>query len=163
MKFHLEGASWTLEFSTGATSVMCANAQTKATSCEAVGQLYSRDLTSSSVLVEHASVLKPRRASRARVQFDLKTAYAERVKLFKSGLHCIGIWHTHPESHPSPSAEDRRLARDYAIAAKPALTGIVFVIVGTQPMPNAFGVWVDNGEKLQIATVVTTSRRLSGR
>jgi proteasome lid subunit RPN8/RPN11 len=159
MRFQLAGASWTLEFMAQAISVMCANAQTKATSCEAVGQLYTRDLTGSAVLVEHASILKPRRASRGRVQFDPKVAYAERIELFKRGLHCVGLWHTHPEFHPSPSGEDRRLARGYAIAAKPALTGIVFVIVGTQPMPNAIRVWVDTGEELQLATVVDTSLR----
>lgn len=151
MEFQLKGAHWSLDFAPAATSIMCANAQTKFASCEAVGQLYTRDLTSSSVVVEHATVLKPRRASRGRVQFDPKSAYAERAELFKQGLHCVGIWHTHPEPQPSPSGEDRRLARDYAIAAKPALSGIVFVIVGTQPLPNAFRVWVDNGEELHIA------------
>lgn len=161
MRFQLEGAQWSLEFTPAATSVMCANAQTKFASCEAVGQLYTRDLTSSSVLVERATLLKPRRASRGRVQFDPKVAYAERVEFFKLGLHCVGIWHTHPEAHPSPSEEDRHLARDYAIAARPALSGIIFVIVGTQPLPNAFRVWVDNGQELRIANATSTLLRLT--
>ena len=131
---------------------MYANAQTKSTSSEAVGQLYSRDLTGSTVFVEHASLLKPRRASRGRVQFDPKIAFAERTALFKQGLHCVGIWHTHPERYPSPSGEDKALARDYALAARPALTGIVFVIVGTLPAPNAFRVWIDNGTEMRIAS-----------
>jgi len=154
MKFRLQGATWNLEFAPEATAVMCANAQTKLTSCEAVGQLYTRDLTTTSIFVEHATLLVPRRASRGCVQFDPTKAYAERAALFKRGLHCIGIWHTHPERHPSPSGEDRLLARDYAIAAMPALAGIVFVIVGTLPAPNAFSVWVDNGSKLCFADVV---------
>lgn len=151
MRFRLEGANWDLKFSPAATSVMYANAQVKPTSAESVGQLYTRDLTTSTVLIEHASLLKPRRASRGRVQFDTNAAYAERTALFKQGLHCVGIWHTHPEPYPSPSGEDKVLARDYAIAAKPALTGIVFVIVGTLPQPDAFKVWVDNGQQLSIA------------
>jgi len=154
MRFRLDGASWDLEFDPGATSVMYANAQVKPTSAESVGQLYTRDLTTSTVLIEHASLLKPQRASRGRVQFDPKTAYAERVTLFKQGLHCVGIWHTHPEPYPSPSGEDKLLARDYAAAAKPALTGIVFVIVGTLPPPDVFRVWVDNGQQLRIAECV---------
>jgi proteasome lid subunit RPN8/RPN11 len=157
MRFRLEGANWSLEFAPGATSVMRANAQTKLTSSEAVGQLYTRDLTGATVIVEHASLLVPRRASRGRVQFDPQKAYAERTALFKRGLHCIGIWHTHPERHPSPSGEDRALARDYAIAARPALAGIVFVIVGTLPPPNTFRVWVDNGNALRPAETIPQS------
>lgn len=157
MRFRLEGAHWVLEFAPEATALMCANAQTKLLSCEAVGQLYTRDLTSSSVVVEHATLLKPRHTCRGRVKFAPKAAYAERVELFRHGLHCVGIWHTHPEPYPSPSGEDRRLARDYAIAARPALSGIVFVIVGTQLPPNAFRVWVDNGEELHLAN--STSSR----
>ena len=148
MKFQLVDAHWTLEFAPDATAVMCANAQTQKMSCEAVGQLYTRDLTCPSVVIEHATVLKPRSASRGRVQFDPRSAYEERTDLFKHGLHCVGIWHTHPEPHPSPSGEDRCLARDYAAAAKSTLSGIVFVIVGTLPLPNAFRVWVDDGHEL---------------
>lgn len=149
--FQIDGASWTMEFSRLAISVMQAHAQTQANLCESVGQLYSRDLTSNHLLIEYATRLKPRRATRGRVQFNPKTAYAERVALFKEGLHCVGIWHTHPEPNPSPSGEDMVLARDYAIAAKPALTGIVFVIVGTLPAPDSYKVWVDNGEELSSA------------
>lgn len=154
MKFQLQGANWNLEFAPEATAVLCANAQTKSASYEAVGQLYTRDLTGTTVLVEHASLLVPRRASRGRVQFDPQKAYTERTALFERGLHCIGIWHTHPERHPSPSGEDKVLARDYAIAARPALAGIVFVIVGTLPPPNAFRVWVDNGNELCSADAI---------
>jgi proteasome lid subunit RPN8/RPN11 len=148
MKFRLEGATWNLEFAPEATAVMSANAQMKLGLCEAVGQLYTRDLSATCVLVEHASLLVPRRASRRRVQFDPTEAYAERAALFKYGMHCIGIWHTHPERYPSPSGEDRLLARDYALTARHALAGIVFVIVGTLPPPNAFSVWVNNGNEL---------------
>jgi len=151
MRFRLDGANWDLVFTAKAISTMCANAQTKWSSTESVGQLYTRDLTSSLVCVEHATLLKPRRSTRGRVQFDPNLAFSERLELFNQGLHCIGIWHTHPEPHPSPSAEDKVLARDYAIAASPALSGIVFVIVGTRPHPNAFKVWIDNGSQLRVA------------
>lgn len=143
-----------MEFGTRATSVMSAKAQTSRDSHESVGQLYARDLTGTSLLIEHASLLKPRRASRGRVQFDPKAAFAERVALFKDGLHCIGLWHTHPEPNPTPSMEDKVLARDYANAAKPDLSGIVFVIVGTLPPPNALKVWIDSGKELQLATML---------
>lgn len=64
------------------------------------------------------------------------------------------MWHTHPETHPKPSGEDRQLARNYAAAASQQVQGVVFVIVGTQPYPNGFRVWVDDGVKLRIAETV---------
>ena len=140
-----------MEFGLQATAVMQAYAQTHAGLCESVGQLYSRDLTGHHLLIEHATCLPPRRASRGRVQFDPKSALAERKLLFRQGLHCVGLWHTHPEPYPDPSEEDRTLARDYAAAAKPVLTGIVFVIVGTLQPPNAFRVWIADGEILLTA------------
>jgi proteasome lid subunit RPN8/RPN11 len=144
LRFQLQGASWTLEFAPETIEVMRLHAQTKTTSCESVGQLYARDLAKSTVIVEHATILKPTEASRARVRFNPKAAYAERVRLFERGLHCVGLWHTHPEPYPSPSA------------AEAATSGIVFAIVGNLPMPYTLRVWVDNGSELLSASVVQT-------
>jgi proteasome lid subunit RPN8/RPN11 len=71
--------------------------------------------------------------------------------MFDQGFHCVGLWHTHPEPHPSPSREDRVLARDYANSANSQLSGIVFVIVGNLPHPNCFSIWVDDGTNLLVA------------
>lgn len=114
-----------------------------------MGQLFSRDLTSECVVIEEATVLTPTWAAWARIQFDPRRAAAERVKKFESGLHCIGLWHTHPEALPNPSSEDRLLVRDHALTAKGQLTGLVFAIVGTLPMPAGLRVWVDDGEALR--------------
>lgn len=148
MYFQLEGAQWLLEFGPQATALMEEHAQTMVHLPESVGQLYTRDLTSAHMYIEHATLLLPRRASRGRVQFDTKSALAERELLFRQGLHCVGIWHTHPEPRPSPSSEDRSLAKDFALAAQPALTGVIFVIVGTLPSPHAYSVWVADGKNL---------------
>lgn len=151
LRFQLDDASWYLEFSTAANSVMYAHAQTGRHSRESVGQLYTRDLTRATVSIDHATWMRPKLASWARVKFDPKKALAERVALFEQGFHCVGIWHTHPEPYPAPSGEDRTLARDYAISAKSQLDGIVFVIVGTRAHPNAYNVWVDDGLELLTA------------
>ena len=68
--------------------------------------------------------------------------------MFAQGLHCIGLWHTHPEARPQPSSEDLVLAKDYALAVRPILTGLVFVIVGTLPFPRGLAVWVHDGMRL---------------
>ncbi len=151
LRFQLNDANWCLEFSTAASSVMYAHAQTGPHSRESVGQLYTRDLTRAIVSIDHATWMTPKLASWARVKFDPKKALAERVALFEQGFHCVGIWHTHPEPSPVPSSEDRTLARDYAISAKSQLHGIVFVIIGTRAHPNAYNVWVDDGFELLTA------------
>ena len=118
---------------------------------EAVGQLFTRDLTTDCVIIERATVLTPAWAIRTRVKFDTAKAMSEREQLFEVGLHCVGFWHTHPEPLPEPSDDDRVLAREHALAAKPALSGLVFVIVGTTPPPAGLRVWIDDGRELRMA------------
>jgi len=52
-------------------------------------------------------------AERKRVRYDIDTT--ELVQLFtlfrESGVDHLGIYHSHPNSEPSPSETDRRLAR----------------------------------------------------
>jgi hypothetical protein len=151
MHYALDAASWSLEFSQAALHVFAKNAQRGIFSKEAVGQLYSRDLTSSPVLVDAATLLKPSWARRAAVGFDTVQAKKERAQMFDKGSHCVGFWHTHPQQFPEPSEEDRRLARDHAEAARPQLAGIVFVIVGTADFPAGLRVWVDDGAQLRLA------------
>ena len=119
---------------------------------ESVGQLYSRDLTQPVVCIDFATRLNPKMAWRGRVKFDRKKALAERETFFVDGWHCVGIWHTHPEPVPSPSLEDRMLARDYAMAARPQVDGIVFVIVGTKSFPDGVCAWIDDGQDLMAAS-----------
>lgn len=94
---------------------MLSQAQVGMKGRESVGQLYTRDLTAQTVLIELATRLPPRRRLRKRMS--------------SSREDCIGLWHTHPETHPKPSGEDRQLARNYAAAASQQVQGVVFVIV----------------------------------
>lgn len=116
---------------------------------ESVGQLYARNLTADDVSVEVATLLPPVSASRCGVRFNPSHAFDERVKLFKEGLHCVGLWHTHPEPIPVPSMEDELLAADYARAAAQELLGIVFVIVGKKSFPHGLGVWIHDQSSLR--------------
>lgn len=152
--YALPEACWRLEFSASAWLVLDRHAQRKRGMKESVGQLFTRDLTSACVVVDVATVLSPTTSAWTRVRFDIKLAMAEREAMFEKGLHCIGLWHTHPEPEPQPSSEDRVLAREHALAAKPQLSGLVFAIVGNSAMPSALRVWVDDGVKLLAAALV---------
>lgn len=149
--YQLRGALWCLQFSVAALQTMSAHIQRGPRSRESVGQLYSRDLTSDRIVIEEATVLTPAWAAWARVKFNPHHAAAERAKQFESGLHCVGLWHTHPEALPTPSSDDKLLAREHALSAKGQLTGLVFAILGTQPIPAGLRVWVDDGEALCLA------------
>jgi proteasome lid subunit RPN8/RPN11 len=151
--YRLPGATWSLRFSESALQTLLDRVQHLRTSKESVGQLFVRDLMQDPVVVEVATVLVPTRAAWARVTFDNDLAMTEREALFEKGLHCIGLWHTHPEPSPTPSTDDRMLAREHALAARPQLAGIVFVIVGTIPAAAGIRVWVDDGIALLAATV----------
>lgn len=157
LHFELADANWRLEFGRDAMRTMLSYAQTNRWSRESVGQLYTRDLSQPIIVVEHATWLQPKSSSWSRVRFDPQKAFAERQVLFQSGLHCIGIWHTHPESNPTPSGEDVRLSKDYALAASSQLRGIVFLIVGTRPYPDGFRVWIDDGIELRVANPVSSA------
>ena len=146
--YRLPQANWALEFGASALETLQKHVQVSSRSKESVGQLYSGDLTSDYLVVDVATVLKPTWAAWAKVRFDTGQAMAERQTLFERGLHCIGLWHTHPEPNPTPSPEDRALSRDHALAAAPQLSGIVFAIVGTLPMPAGLRVWIHDGQEL---------------
>lgn len=159
LTYQLPDAVWRLQFSATALRTLRGHVQRKPESRESVGQLYSRDLTSDCIVVEEATVLTPTWAAWARVQFDPRRAAAERSKKFESGLHCIGFWHTHPEALPNPSPDDKVLVREHALSAKGQLTGLVFAILGTRPMPAGLCVWVDDGAALHLAEPLSAQNK----
>lgn len=116
---------------------------------ESVGQLFTADLTKPTVTIEEATVLQPRRASRASVSFDSSEMMRQREEFFRRRLFCVGVWHTHPEPNPQPSTTDALLAADHAKAARPVLNGLVFAIVGTRPFPAGWYVGVHDGLRLR--------------
>ncbi|MFZ3000330.1 MAG: Mov34/MPN/PAD-1 family protein [Undibacterium umbellatum] len=152
--FQLPGATWSMHLTEEVVEFLGSHAQLDSRAPESVGQLYSRDLTASVIVIERATKLRAKSASRVKVKFDPKEAYAERKVLFESGLHCVGLWHTHPEPTPSPSGDDKHLARDYALSAKSYVTGIVFAIVGNCPLPSGMRIWVDDRSKLLPANLI---------
>jgi integrative and conjugative element protein (TIGR02256 family) len=59
---------------------------------------------------------------------------------FKSGLHFIGEWHTHPEACPRPSSVDLRSMSECFLLSKHQLAGLVMIILGTERTMD--GVWI---------------------
>jgi proteasome lid subunit RPN8/RPN11 len=149
--FYLAGADWDLKLSEPAIAVLSRHAQRRWFQRESVGQLFASDLTSRTIVVDAATVLQPKRSAWASVTLDSDEAQAQREMLFREGMHCVGLWHTHPEGNPSPSGTDARLAADHAQAAKPVLNGLVFAIVGNRPFPMGWYIGVHDGDRFHVA------------
>ncbi|MCA8458073.1 Mov34/MPN/PAD-1 family protein [Burkholderia multivorans] len=158
MRFTLPRAEWALVLEDSALRTLYSRVQNDRRCTESVGQLYSPSLSSSEVVVRIATVLKPKSASRASVVIDRALADSERSTMFDAGMHCIGMWHTHPEPRPYPSSADIKLAEDYAQAAcRVGLAGIVFMIAGTAAFPEGLYVGVHDGEKMHHALPILST------
>lgn len=79
---------------------------------------------------------------RTRFAFFPKLSHQQRVidKQFRSGLHFIGEWHTHPEPRPTPSSVDLRSMADCFRDSRHQLTSIVMLILGTEASFD--GLWI---------------------
>lgn len=143
--YEIPGASWSLEFPAEVLGFLGSYAQVGLKTKEAVGQFYARDLTTSSVIVDVVTCLKPKSSWFAGLKIDISTVNRERAEMFAQGLHCLGFWHSHPEAVPQPSFTDRALAASHAKAAKEEFSALLFVIFGTDPFPRGLGVWFHDG------------------
>lgn len=136
LRYRFPNARWELVLPEAALDALATHAQHSVCAPEAAGQLYARTLTTQDVVIEHLTLLQPKLSARDKFRFDLAKANEERVMLFNQGLHCIGLWHTHPEVTPRPSPEDLAFAKNHAQAASCQLAGILFLIVGTASFPQ---------------------------
>jgi len=136
LRYKFPNANWAIIIPPEIQDQLAAHAQHYAHAPEAAGQLFARSLITQTVIIEKVTLLQPIRSTRNRFRFNLAEAFEERAALFNAGMNFIGLWHTHPESFPSPSSEDLIFARDHATAASKQLAGILFLIVGTAPFPH---------------------------
>lgn len=153
--YRIPGASWTIELPLEALDTLQLHAQRRWWSKEAAGQLFSHDPASNAIRVDTVTTLPHKTASRTGLRLNIRAVAEERELLFEQGLHCLGFWHTHPELTPSPSAADIELAAEHARAGGEAFAGLVFVILGTSPVPKGLGVWVHDGTTLWRAVLET--------
>jgi proteasome lid subunit RPN8/RPN11 len=155
MRFAIPHAEWTLRLNDDALETFRSRVQRRHHGVESVGQLYAPSFATSEIEIRTATILLPRAASRTRVVIDKPQAERERAAMFENGMHCAGVWHTHPERWPSPSVDDNRLAEDYAqAAASVGLAGVIFVIVGTDSFPGGLFVGVHDGNSMHRAAMI---------
>jgi integrative and conjugative element protein (TIGR02256 family) len=64
---------------------------------------------------------------------------------YKKGLHFVGDWHTHPQSYPRPSSEDRKSIHDCFLKSRHDLLAFVLIVVGTADPPSGLHVGLYDG------------------
>lgn len=124
-----------------------AHRQLKPTQREAGGQLFARFDGTDTVIVRATG---PRQSDQRSWYSFVPNRFAERReirKMFKSGLHYVGDWHTHPERHPSPSPTDIASFQDMFRKSRHQLSNFVMFIAGT----------AEGNDGLYIALVDATS------
>ncbi len=85
---------------------------------ESGGQLFGK-IDGWNVIVSEATGPNPEDThSRVSFVFDVQTANKEIADRFGRGLHYLGDWHTHPETFPQPSLQDRQNAGRMFTTAK---------------------------------------------
>lgn len=98
---------------------------------EAGGQLFAKVLDAGWLVEEATGPRINDIRSRFGFEPDRPAERREIQKLFATGLHYVGDWHTHPEPTPTPSQIDLNSIRDMVQASKHELPGFLMLIVGT--------------------------------
>ena len=113
---------------------------------EAGGQLFAR-FEGNIVRVSQAT--GPRETDhRSLVNFipDRMEERKEIKQLFRSRLHYVGDWHTHPVAYPRPSETDIDSFRDMFRKSRHKLASFVMLIVGTAVAPNGLFIGLCNND-----------------
>ena len=122
---------------------------------EAGGQLFARFADRDTVRIGRAT--GPRWSDRRGRTFFLPNRWAERReihRLFRSGEHFVGDWHTHPEERPVPSDTDIVSVQEMFRQSSHALGAFVMVIVGTGDLPAGLLVALVNADSIHELRVV---------
>lgn len=141
--FRLPDDRGIIKFSAAVLTHMYCYAQNNFWKTEAGGQLFSKTPECESVLIDLATGPYPSdRRSRYGFRPDLNAANRDREENFKLDYHAVGLWHTHPESIPSPSPTDRTTACEYLHAFNGEMDGFLLVILGNRGSPLNICVWL---------------------
>jgi len=122
---------------------MYGHAQTRWFQREAGGQLFSPTPQDTAVIISHATgpYTSDMRRRHAFVP-DARQATDDRHRHFLEHRHAVGLWHTHPEANPTPSAQDRATAQDFLSEFDGHMTGFLLVILGNKGQPFNLAVWL---------------------
>lgn len=109
------------------------NARQISSSAKETGGLLFAEISTAAVRIVKATRAE-KRASVSRFTF-VPTLRAKRSAIkreFRSGLHFVGEWHTHPERDPTPSSLDNFSMQDSFVRSEHELDGFVMVVVGNR-------------------------------
>lgn len=122
---------------------MYAHAQTWPWKKEAGGEIYSPAPAAHGLVVTTATGPNTKdRRSRHHFNPDVATSAEHRYQQFAIGRHAVGLWHTHPEVDPAPSAQDQETARSYLSAFAGERDRYLLIILGNSGKPLNMTVWV---------------------
>lgn len=134
-------------FTTQALEHMCAHAQRLSWQTEAGGEIFSAEPHSLGLVITSATGPNAGdRRSRRGWNPDTAAADVDRHNEFSRGRHAVGLWHTHPESCPSPSSQDRETTREYLKSFLDQRSNYLMVIIGNRGKPPVVAVWAFDGE-----------------
>ena len=125
-----------------ALAAMYPHAQRKFWQKEAGGEWFSPDPDTHGIIITAAKGPVPA-DQRARTSFqqDVDQAYQARLDQFALSRHAVGLWHTHPDPVPFPSALDLRTTRAYLETFGADRNVYLLAILGNRSHPPFLKVW----------------------
>ena len=72
-------------------------------------------------------------------------------------FHYVGDWHTHPETHPTPSNVDVESIQETFRLSRHELAAFVLIVVGTAPAPGGLYVAISCEERIEQLDVARVS------
>ncbi|MBL8453869.1 MAG: Mov34/MPN/PAD-1 family protein [Zoogloea sp.] len=122
---------------------MYAHSQLRPWQPEAGGEIFSAEPDASGLIIMSATGPNPSdHRTRRGWNPDTTAADMNRRNEFAQGRHAVGLWHTHPEPHPSPSSQDQVTTREYLKSFHGQRSRYFMVIIGNRGTPPVMVVWV---------------------
>jgi proteasome lid subunit RPN8/RPN11 len=122
---------------------MYAHAQRRPWQKEAGGEIFSLEPNASGLVIHTARGPNPgdyRR--RCAWNPDTRASDRDRQIEYTQNRHAVGLWHTHPETLPSPSGRDHVTTCEYLDSFGGDRSRYLMVIIGNQGRIPGMAVWV---------------------
>lgn len=135
-QFELPNNRGLICFSPEVLEHMYSYAQTRCYKTEAGGQIFSHAPENKEVSIHIATgPHSTDRRSRRGFYPDPRMTNKDRENYFSLGYYAVGLWHTHPESIPTPSTKDRDTTHEYLKAFNGEMEGFLLVTIGNKGTP----------------------------
>ncbi|WP_460152959.1 Mov34/MPN/PAD-1 family protein [Pseudomonas sp. S2_B07] len=126
---------------------MYAHAQRRLWQKEAGGEIFSSEPDSNGLIISNAMGPNPTDHRRRHAwNPDVKASDRNRQSEFEQHRHAVGLWHTHPESTPSPSWRDEKTTWEYLDSFQGDRIRYLMVIIGNRGSIPGMAVWVASGQ-----------------